>query len=158
MQLKIFGILCCYRTWLIPFSGAYTSEEYCAYWIENLLCSYKLLCIWFLTSWSGVWIEYILKLQDVENELAVQVSMKHEIELAMKLLEKDIHEKQDTLIGLRQQLEEVKSINIEMYQKLQVRIILKFLEFLELTGNWKWLFVWSIWFLKGWVILTVPYW
>uniref|UniRef100_G1RMC0 RUN and FYVE domain containing 2 n=1 Tax=Nomascus leucogenys TaxID=61853 RepID=G1RMC0_NOMLE len=57
--------------------------------------------------------------QDVENELAVQVSMKHEIELAMKLLEKDIHEKQDTLIGLRQQLEEVKAINIEMYQKLQ---------------------------------------
>ncbi|XP_072679417.1 RUN and FYVE domain-containing protein 2 isoform X6 [Canis lupus baileyi] len=57
--------------------------------------------------------------QEVENELAVQVSMKHEIELAMKLLEKDIHEKQDTLIGLRQQLEEVKAINIEMYQKLQ---------------------------------------
>ncbi|XP_037661334.1 RUN and FYVE domain-containing protein 2 isoform X4 [Choloepus didactylus] len=57
--------------------------------------------------------------QDVENELAVQVSMKHEIELAMKLLEKDIHEKQDTLIGLRQQLEEVKAINIEMYQKMQ---------------------------------------
>lgn len=69
------------------------------------------------------------KLQDVESELAVQVSMKHEIELAMKLLEKDIHEKQDTLIGLRQQLEEVKAINIEMYQKLQVRNILKFLEF-----------------------------
>ncbi|XP_023596525.1 RUN and FYVE domain-containing protein 2 isoform X2 [Trichechus manatus latirostris] len=57
--------------------------------------------------------------QDVENELTVQVSMKKEIELAMKLLEKDIHEKQDTLIGLRQQLEEVKAINIEMYQKLQ---------------------------------------
>lgn len=72
----------------------------------------------------------MLKLQDVENELAVQVSMKHEIELAMKLLEKDIHEKQDTLIGLRQQLEEVKAINIEMYQKLQVRNVLKFLEFL----------------------------
>ena len=66
----------------------------------------------------------------MENELAVQVSMKHEIELAMKLLEKDIHEKQDTLIGLRQQLEEVKAINIEMYQKLQVRNILKILEFL----------------------------
>ena len=48
----------------------------------------------------------------------------------MKLLEKDIHEKQDTLIGLRQQLEEVKAINIEMYQKLQVRNILKILEFL----------------------------
>ncbi|KFZ45679.1 RUN and FYVE domain-containing protein 2, partial [Antrostomus carolinensis] len=58
--------------------------------------------------------------QDMENELVVQVSMKHEIELAMKLLEKDIHEKQDTLIGLRQQLDEVKAINMEMYQKLQV--------------------------------------
>lgn len=32
--------------------------------------------------------------QDVENELVVQVSMKQEMELAMKLLEKDIHEKQ----------------------------------------------------------------
>lgn len=57
----------------------------------------------------------------MENELVVQVSMKHEIELAMKLLEKDIHEKQDALIGLRQQLDEVKAINMEMYQKLQVR-------------------------------------
>lgn len=52
----------------------------------------------------------------------VQVSMKQEMELAMKLLEKDIHEKQDTLIGLRQQLDEVKAINVEMYQKMQVRL------------------------------------
>uniref|UniRef100_A0A4W4EF68 RUN and FYVE domain containing 2 n=1 Tax=Electrophorus electricus TaxID=8005 RepID=A0A4W4EF68_ELEEL len=58
--------------------------------------------------------------QDVENELVVQVNMKQEMELAMKLLEKDIHEKQDTLIGLRQQLDEVKAINVEMYQKMQV--------------------------------------
>ncbi|RXM30918.1 RUN and FYVE domain-containing protein 2 [Acipenser ruthenus] len=57
--------------------------------------------------------------QEVENELMVQVSMKHEMELAMKLLEKDIHEKQDTLIGLRHQLDEVKAINIEMYQRMQ---------------------------------------
>ncbi|XP_058484676.1 RUN and FYVE domain-containing protein 2 isoform X2 [Solea solea] len=56
--------------------------------------------------------------QDVENELVVQVSMKQEMELAMKLLEKDIHEKQDTLIGLRHQLDEVKAINVEMYQKM----------------------------------------
>ncbi|XP_054626068.1 RUN and FYVE domain-containing protein 2 isoform X5 [Dunckerocampus dactyliophorus] len=34
--------------------------------------------------------------QDVENELVVQVSMKQEMELAMKLLEKDIHEKQSS--------------------------------------------------------------
>lgn len=30
----------------------------------------------------------------MENELVAQVSMKQEMELAMKLLEKDIHEKQ----------------------------------------------------------------
>ncbi|TRZ03476.1 hypothetical protein DNTS_017551 [Danionella cerebrum] len=58
-------------------------------------------------------------LQDVENELVVQVSMKQEMEMAMKLLEKDIHEKQDTLIGLRHQLDEVKAINVEMYQKMK---------------------------------------
>uniref|UniRef100_A0A9J7YJC8 RUN and FYVE domain containing 2 n=1 Tax=Cyprinus carpio carpio TaxID=630221 RepID=A0A9J7YJC8_CYPCA len=57
--------------------------------------------------------------QDVENELVVHVSMKQEMEMAMKLLEKDIHEKQDTLIGLRHQLDEVKAINVEMYQKMQ---------------------------------------
>uniref|UniRef100_A0A8C7I4V2 RUN and FYVE domain containing 2 n=1 Tax=Oncorhynchus kisutch TaxID=8019 RepID=A0A8C7I4V2_ONCKI len=61
--------------------------------------------------------------QDVENELVVQVSMKQEMDLAMKLLEKDIHEKQDTLIGLRHQLDEVKAINVEMYTKMQNDII-----------------------------------
>ncbi|XP_073452563.1 RUN and FYVE domain-containing protein 2 isoform X3 [Aquarana catesbeiana] len=45
--------------------------------------------------------------------------VQHEIELAVKLLEKDILEKQDTLIGLKEQLEEVKAINFEMYQKMQ---------------------------------------
>ncbi|MGH0131798.1 UNVERIFIED_CONTAM: hypothetical protein FKN15_059900 [Acipenser sinensis] len=64
-------------------------------------------------------VENELVVQEVENELVVQVSMKHEMELAMKLLEKDIHEKQDTLIGLRHQLDEVKAINIEMYQRMQ---------------------------------------
>uniref|UniRef100_A0A672SKF2 RUN and FYVE domain containing 2 n=1 Tax=Sinocyclocheilus grahami TaxID=75366 RepID=A0A672SKF2_SINGR len=59
------------------------------------------------------------EMQDVENELVVQVSMKQEMEMAMKLLEKDIHEKQDTLIGLRHQLDDVKAINVEMYQKMQ---------------------------------------
>lgn len=65
--------------------------------------------------------ECICGFKDVENELVVQVSMKQEMEMAMKLLEKDIHEKQDTLIGLRHQLDEVKTINVEMYQKMQVK-------------------------------------
>lgn len=43
----------------------------------------------------------------------------------MKLLEKDIHEKQDTIISLRRQLDDIKLINLEMYKKLQVLTILK---------------------------------
>ena len=46
--------------------------------------------------------------------------MKTEMEIAMKLLEKDTHEKQDTLVALRQQLEEVKAINLQMFHKAQV--------------------------------------
>ncbi|XP_078269247.1 RUN and FYVE domain-containing protein 2 isoform X2 [Rhinoraja longicauda] len=57
--------------------------------------------------------------QDVESDLLVQISMKQEIEIAMKLLEKDIHEKQDALVSLRHQLEEVKAINVEMFEKLK---------------------------------------
>lgn len=48
--------------------------------------------------------------------------MKSEMEVAMKLLEKDIHEKQDTIISLRRQLDDIKQINLEMYKKLQVKI------------------------------------
>lgn len=43
--------------------------------------------------------------------------------MAMKLLEKDIHEKQDTIISLRQQLQDIKQINLEMYRKLQVSLV-----------------------------------
>ena len=49
--------------------------------------------------------------------------MKTEMEIAMKLLEKDTHEKQDTLVALRQQLEEVKAINLQMFHKVQVGIL-----------------------------------
>ncbi|XP_064606057.1 RUN and FYVE domain-containing protein 2-like isoform X2 [Liolophura sinensis] len=56
---------------------------------------------------------------DVEKELELQISMKQEMEMALQLLEKDIHEKQDNIVTLRQQLDEIKAINLEMYNKLQ---------------------------------------
>ncbi|CRK96554.1 CLUMA_CG010056, isoform B [Clunio marinus] len=59
------------------------------------------------------------KRQDTERELELQVCLKAETEMAMKLLEKDIHEKQDTIVSLRRQLEDIKQINLEMYRKLQ---------------------------------------
>jgi RUN and FYVE domain-containing protein 1/2 len=64
------------------------------------------------------------KRQDVERELELQVCLKAETEMAMKLLEKDIHEKQDTIVSLRRQLEDIKQINLEMYKKLQVNLTL----------------------------------
>uniref|UniRef100_A0A2K6R206 RUN and FYVE domain-containing protein 1 n=1 Tax=Rhinopithecus roxellana TaxID=61622 RepID=A0A2K6R206_RHIRO len=56
---------------------------------------------------------------ELEKELELQIGMKTEMEIAMKLLEKDTHEKQDTLVALRQQLEEVKAINLQMFHKAQ---------------------------------------
>lgn len=46
--------------------------------------------------------------------------MKAEMEVAMKLLEKDVNEKQLQIGSLRDQLEDIKSLNFEMYTKLQV--------------------------------------
>uniref|UniRef100_A0A2C9JVE9 RUN domain-containing protein n=1 Tax=Biomphalaria glabrata TaxID=6526 RepID=A0A2C9JVE9_BIOGL len=56
---------------------------------------------------------------DVEKELELQISMKTEMEMALRLLEKDIHEKQDTVISLRKQLDDIKTINLDLYNKLQ---------------------------------------
>ncbi len=40
----------------------------------------------------------------------------------MRLLEKDVHDKQDTLMTLRKQLEDVKKINIDLHSKWQVSV------------------------------------
>lgn len=59
--------------------------------------------------------------QELERELELQVGLKQEMEVAMKLLEKDTHEKQDTLAALRLQLDQVKTLNLQMFHKAQVR-------------------------------------
>ena len=46
--------------------------------------------------------------------------MKQEVEVAMRLLEKDGHDKQELVASLRKQLEDVKNINIDMSNRLQV--------------------------------------
>lgn len=60
------------------------------------------------------------RFQDLERELELQVGLKQEMEVAMKLLEKDTHEKQDTLAALRLQLDQVKTLNLQMFKKAQV--------------------------------------
>ncbi|XP_040898113.1 protein RUFY3 isoform X2 [Toxotes jaculatrix] len=62
--------------------------------------------------------ETLLRL-DVEKELEVQIGMKQEMELSMKMLEKDICEKQDALVELRQQLEDLLAINQQLSHKSQ---------------------------------------
>lgn len=62
--------------------------------------------------------ETLLRL-DVEKELEVQIGMKQEMELSMKMLEKDICEKQDALVELRLQLEDLRAINQQLSHKTQ---------------------------------------
>ncbi|XP_034037349.1 RUN and FYVE domain-containing protein 2 [Thalassophryne amazonica] len=57
--------------------------------------------------------------QELERELELQVGLKQEMEVAMRLLEKDTHEKQDTLAALRLQLDQVKALNLQMFHKAQ---------------------------------------
>uniref|UniRef100_A0A8C5WKT8 RUN and FYVE domain containing 1 n=1 Tax=Leptobrachium leishanense TaxID=445787 RepID=A0A8C5WKT8_9ANUR len=68
--------------------------------------------------WKQLRVEKQSRLE-MEKELELQVGLKAEMEIAMKLLEKDIHEKQDTLIVLRKQLDDVKTINLQMCRKVQ---------------------------------------
>lgn len=56
---------------------------------------------------------------DVEKELELQIGMKQEMELSMKMLEKDICEKHDALVELRQQLDDMRTLNHELSAKSQ---------------------------------------
>ncbi|KAG7481361.1 hypothetical protein MATL_G00065780 [Megalops atlanticus] len=56
---------------------------------------------------------------DVERELELQIGMKQEMELSMKMLEKDICEKQDALVELRRQLDDLRTLNHELSHKSQ---------------------------------------
>lgn len=47
--------------------------------------------------------------------------MRQEMELSMKMLEKDICEKHDALVELRHQLDDLRRINHELSHKTQVQ-------------------------------------
>uniref|UniRef100_A0A8C2KYT8 RUN and FYVE domain containing 1 n=1 Tax=Cyprinus carpio TaxID=7962 RepID=A0A8C2KYT8_CYPCA len=73
--------------------------------------------------YSVVWKQYKEEKrirQELQKELELQIGLKQEMEVAMKLLEKDTHEKQDTLVALRQQLDQVKNLNLQMFNKAQI--------------------------------------
>lgn len=45
------------------------------------------------------------------------------MQTALQLLEKSVHEKQDTVVTLRKQLEETKAANLKMQSQLKVHTI-----------------------------------
>lgn len=57
----------------------------------------------------------------MEKELEVQIGMRQEMELSMKMLEKDICEKHDALVELRHQVDDMRRINHELSHKSQVQ-------------------------------------
>ncbi|XP_065072280.1 RUN and FYVE domain-containing protein 2-like isoform X2 [Rhopilema esculentum] len=60
--------------------------------------------------------------KELQQDLHVQLAMNQEKEVAMRLLEKDVYDKQDTLISLRKQLEDVKKMNIDLNEKLKKNV------------------------------------
>merc|ERR1712096_163858 len=56
---------------------------------------------------------------EVENELKQEISSKQELEMTVKLLEKEVFDKQDGILTLREQLDNVKAINHDLYNRLQ---------------------------------------
>jgi hypothetical protein len=54
-----------------------------------------------------------VNLKDTEKELEAEKIMKNELQSAIKIIEKSLIEKQELLDNLREQLEQVKSINLE---------------------------------------------
>jgi DNA repair exonuclease SbcCD ATPase subunit len=53
----------------------------------------------------------------LENELTIQQTMKNELEIALKLMDHSLTDKQDIINRLRDQLDQVKSLNLELNQK-----------------------------------------
>src|SRR5699024_5811502 len=57
--------------------------------------------------------------KELEKRLEGEITLRTECETARNLLERDIQEKQDTIVSLRSQLDEVKAINIQIFNKMQ---------------------------------------
>ena len=61
----------------------------------------------------------VLVRMELERELKLQTNIRSETESAMKIMERDLTDKENLLSAARKQLDDFKLINLEMYQKLQ---------------------------------------
>uniref|UniRef100_A0A915IRP7 FYVE-type domain-containing protein n=1 Tax=Romanomermis culicivorax TaxID=13658 RepID=A0A915IRP7_ROMCU len=69
---------------------------------------------------SGEEVVKDLPIEEARNIGMSSLNKVEEIETAMALLEKSVHEKQDTIVSLRQQMDDIKKINLDLYQKLRI--------------------------------------
>ena len=60
--------------------------------------------------------------QELERELSAQRHLRSESEVAQRLLEKDIQEKQDSIISMREQLSETKTSLVQMQNKIEEQV------------------------------------
>ena len=60
--------------------------------------------------------------QELEKELSAQRHMRSESEVAQRLLEKDIQEKQDNIISMREQLSQTKTSLVQMQNKIEEQV------------------------------------
>jgi hypothetical protein len=76
----------------------------------------------------------------LESELESQMTMKNELEFAVRLMEGSLSEKQILVTNLREQLDRVKEINLDLVgqlQKLQTELGATSQELNELKTNFK---------------------
>lgn len=59
--------------------------------------------------------------REAEKRLEMEAKLRDESETARNCLERDIQEKQEVIVTLRGQLDEVKAINIQVFSRLQER-------------------------------------
>ncbi len=58
--------------------------------------------------------------QKLEAEVESQINMRNELESAIKILDKNLSDKLEFITQLRNQLDQVKQINLELMEKFQV--------------------------------------
>ena len=58
--------------------------------------------------------------EEIERQAEEQVAKRQELEMTLKLLEKDAWAKQATVAALRKQLEDIKMINQDISNKIRV--------------------------------------
>ena len=60
-------------------------------------------------------------LQELEKELEQEISIKRELEITLRLLEKDAKAKQTSMTAMRKELDSLKLINQDLLSKLTVK-------------------------------------